>query len=96
MLLSTSLCHVLMRKLSLMIPFRGKGSRLCRIWVRFLAKQENLRGTGRLHPLVHISLPRSDAQAMFEDSIVWYGRPFMQTDGLICVLHANNRKCYGG
>ena len=30
MLLSTSLCHVLMRKLSLRIPFRAMGSRLCR------------------------------------------------------------------
>ena len=30
MLLSTSLCHVLMRKLSLRIPFRGMGGRLCR------------------------------------------------------------------
>ena len=64
-------------------------------WVRFLSKQENLRGTGRLHSLFHFFVPRSDTQAMFEDSIKWYGRPFMQTDGLICVLHANNRKCYG-
>ena len=64
--------------------------------MRFVAKQENLRGTGRLHSFVHIFVPRSDAQAMFEDSIVWYGRPFMQTEGLICVLHAKNPKCYGG
>ena len=62
----------------------------------FVAKQENLRGTGRLHALFHFFVSRSDTQAMFEDSIWWYGRPFMQTDGLICVLHANNRKCYGG
>ena len=61
-----------------------------------MTKQENLRGTGRLHSLVHIFAPRSGAQAMSEDSILWYGRPFMQTDGLICVLHAKNRKCYGG
>ena len=64
--------------------------------MRFVAKQENLRGTGRLHSFVHIFVPRSDAQAMFEDSILWYGRPFMQTEGLICVLHAKSRKCYGG
>ena len=51
--------------------------------MRFVAKQENLRGTGRLHSFVHIFVPRSDAQAMFEDSILWYGRPFMQTEGLI-------------
>ena len=31
MLLSTYLCHVLMRKLSLMIPFRGKGGPKCRL-----------------------------------------------------------------
>ena len=54
-------------------------------WVRFVAKQENLQGTGRLHSLVHIFVQRSDAQAMFEDYILWYG---MQTDGLICVLNA--------
>ena len=52
-------------------------------------EQENLRGTGRLHALVHIFAPRSGAQAMSEDSIFWYGRPFIQTDGLICVLHVN-------
>ena len=64
--------------------------------MRFLTKQENMRGTGRLHALVHIFAPRSGMQAMSDDSILWYGRPFMQTDGLICVLHVKNRKCYGG
>ena len=53
----------------------------------FVAKQENLRGTGRLHALVHIFVPRSDAQAELADSISRYGRPFMQTDWLFCVLH---------
>ena len=62
----------------------------------FVAKQENLRDTGRLHAIVHIFPPRSGVQAMSEDSIWWYGRPFMQTDGLICVLHVKDRKCYGG
>ena len=66
------------------------------VLVLFVAKQENMRGTGRLHTLVHIFAPRSGAQALSEDSILWYGRPFMQTDGLICVLHAKNRKRYGG
>ena len=56
--------------------------------MRFVAKQENLRGTGRLHALVRIFAPRSGAQAMSEDSILWYGRPFMQMDGLISVLRA--------
>ena len=137
MLLSTSLCHVLMRKLSSRIPFRGMGGRVCRrmgyfafcmqmtgsamaasqtkktlrgidwlilvLWsssrrltceasvdnpicnygtpffkptlsfalkkplkqalVRFVAKQENLRGTDRLHALVCIFVPSSDARA---------------------------------
>ena len=64
--------------------------------MRFVAKQENLQGTGILHALVHIFAPRSGAQAMSENSILWYRRPFMDTDGLICVLHAKNWKCYGG
>ena len=64
--------------------------------MRFLAKQENLRDTGRLHALIHIFVSRSDAQAKLSDSISRYRKPFMQTDGLICVLHPKNRKCYGG
>ena len=67
------------------------------VLVRFVAKQENLRGTGRLHALVHIFVARSDAQAALKDSISRYGRTFMQTDWLFCVLHWYvNRKCYGG
>ena len=63
----------------------------------FVTKQEDLRGTGRLHALVHIFVALSDAQAELEDSISRYGRPFMQTDCLVCVLHWYvNRKCYGG
>ena len=63
----------------------------------FVAKQENLRDTGRLHALVHIFVASSDAQAELEDSIPRYGRSFMQTDWLFCVLHWYvNRKCYGG
>ena len=62
----------------------------------FLAKQENLRDTGRLHALIHIFVPRSDGQAKLSDYISRFKKPFMQTDGLICVLHAKNRKCYGG
>ena len=63
----------------------------------FVAKQENLRGTGRLHALVHIFVARSDAHTELEDSISRYGRSFMQTDWLFCVLHWYvNRKCYGG
>ena len=62
-----------------------------------MAKQENLRGTGRLHALVHIFVVLSDAQAELEDSISRYGRPFMQTDWLFCVLHWYvNRKFYDG
>ena len=53
----------------------------------FVAKQENLRGTGRLHALVHIFVARSNALAELADSISRYGRPFMQTDWLFCVLH---------
>ena len=53
----------------------------------FVTKQEDLRGTGRLHALVHIFVALSDAQAELEDSISRYGRPFMQTDCLVCVLH---------
>ena len=64
--------------------------------MRFLAKQENLRDTGTLYALVHIFVPRSGAQAKLSDSISRYRKPFMQTDGLICVMHAKNRKCYGG
>ena len=65
--------------------------------VRFVAKQDNLRGTGRLHALVHIFVAPSGAQAELEDSISRYGRPFMQTDCLVCVLHWYiNRKFYGG
>ena len=56
--------------------------------MRFLDKQENLRGTGRLHALIHIFVPRSDAKAKLSDSISRYRKPFMQTDGPICVLHA--------
>ena len=63
----------------------------------FAAKQEDLRGTGRLHTLVHIFVALSVARAELEDSISRYGRPFMQTVCLVCVLHWYvNRKCYGG
>ena len=59
--------------------------------------RENLRGTGRLHALVNIFVALSGAQAELEDSIFRYGRPFMQTDCLVSVLHWYvNRKCYGG
>ena len=65
--------------------------------MRFVAKQENLRGTGGMHALVHIFVPHSDAQAKLDDTISRYGRPFMQTVCLVCVLHWYvNRKCYGG
>ena len=63
----------------------------------FVTKHEDLRGTVRLHALVHIFVALSDAQAELEDSISRYGRPFMKTDCLFCVLHWYvNRKCYGG
>ena len=63
----------------------------------FVTKQEDLRCTGKLHALVHIFVALSDAQAELEVSITRYGRPFMQTDWLFCVLHSYvNRKCYGG
>ena len=63
----------------------------------FVTKQEDLRGTCRLHALVYIFVAISDAQAELEDSISRYGRPFMQTVCLVCVLHWYvNRKCYGG
>ena len=32
-------------------------------------KQESLRGTCRLHALVHVFVSRSDAQAQLDDSI---------------------------
>ena len=35
--------------------------------MRFVAKQGNLLGPGRLHALVHIFVPRSDAQAKLDD-----------------------------
>ena len=57
-------------------------------WVIFVTKQENLRGTNKLHAFVHIFVPRSDAQAKLADSISCYGWSFMQTNGLICGLHA--------
>ena len=63
----------------------------------FVTKPEALRGTGRLHALVHIFVALSDALVELEDSISRYGRPFLQTDCLYCVLHRYvNRKCYGG
>ena len=63
----------------------------------FVTKQEDLRGTGRLHDLVHIFVALFDAPAELEDSNSRYERPFMQTDCLFCVLHWYvNRKCYGG
>ena len=63
----------------------------------FVTKQEDLLCTVRLHALVHIFVALSDAQAELEDSISRYGRPFMKTDWLFCVLHFYvNRKCYGG
>ena len=63
----------------------------------FVTKQEDLRGTGRLHDLVHIFVAHSDAQAELKDSNSRYERPFMQTYYLFCVLHWYvNRKCYGG
>ena len=34
----------------------------------FVAKQENLRGTGRLHALVHVFVSRSDAKAELEET----------------------------
>ena len=77
-------------------PLIGLKTPLKQACVRFLVNQENLRGTGKLYALVHIFVPRSDAQAKLEDSISFYGKPFMPTDGLICVLHAENRKWYGG
>ena len=62
-----------------------------------MTKQEDLRGTGMLHALVHIFVALSDAQAELEDSISRYGRLFMKTDRLFCVLHLYvNRKCHGG
>ena len=48
----------------------------------FMTKQEDLRGTVRLHALVHIFVALSYAQAELEDSISRYGRPFMKTDCL--------------
>ena len=63
----------------------------------FVTKPEDLRCTVRLHALVHIFVALSDAQTELEDSISRYGRPFMKTDWLFCVLHWYvNRKCYGG
>ena len=63
----------------------------------FVTKQEDLRGTGWLHALVHIFVALSDAHVELEDSISRYGRPFMKTDWLFYVLHLYvNRKCYGG
>ena len=63
----------------------------------FVTKQEDLRCIVRFHALVHIFVALSDAQAELEDSISRYGRPFMKTDWLFCVLHwYANRKCYGG
>ena len=44
----------------------------------FVAKQENLRGTGRLLALVHIFVALFDALAVLEDSISRYGRPFFR------------------
>ena len=52
----------------------------------FLTKQEDLRGTGWLHALVHIFVALSDAQAELEDSISRYERPFMQTVCLVSAL----------
>ena len=46
-----------------------KKNTLKQAWVRFMAKQENLRGTCRLHALVHVFVSRSDAQAKLDDSI---------------------------
>ena len=59
--------------------------------MHFVVKQENLRGTGRLYALVHISVPRSDAQLRLRFHFVVWG-PFMQTDGLICVLHEKKKQ----
>ena len=53
----------------------------------FVTKQEDLRGTGRLHDLVHIFVALCDAQAVLEDSNSRFERLFMQTDWLFCVLH---------
>ena len=44
----------------------------------FCDKQENLRGTGRLHALVYIFVALFDALAELEDSISSYGRPFFR------------------
>ena len=38
-------------------------------WVRFVAKHDNLRVTGRLHALVHFFVARSDVEAKLDDSI---------------------------
>ena len=63
----------------------------------FVTKPEDLRGTGRLHALVNIFVAISDALVELEDSISRYGRSFLQTDCLVCVLHWYlNRKSYGG
>ena len=63
----------------------------------FVTKPEDLRCTVRLHALVNIFVALSDAQTELEDSNSRYGRPFMKTDWLFCVLHWYvNRKCYGG
>ena len=48
-------------------------------WVHFVVKQENLRGTGRLYALVHISVPRSDAQLRL--SIPFRGMGAVYADG---------------
>ena len=80
-----------MRKPSLRIPFRGMGG-------RYANRLAILRSALVCKPevLYRLAVPRSDGKAKLSDSISRYRRPFMQTDGLICVLHAKNRKCYGG
>ena len=78
-------------------PHLHRKKPLKQAWMLFLTKQEDLRGTGWLHALVHIFVALSDAQAELEDSISRYERPFMQTVCIVCVLHWYvNRKCYGG
>ena len=45
-----------------------------------MAKQEDLRGTCRLHALVHVFVSRSDAHAKLEDSISWYRKTLRYPD----------------
>ena len=47
-------------------------------WVRFVAKKENLWGSGRLHAVLFTSLCHVLMRKLkLENSISWYGRPFI-------------------